>query len=80
MTGYTTNIEQETLENEDYRRVLYTGDHMQFVLMTLSPGEEIGLETHEEHDQFICIEEGSAQVVLDEEETSLEDDDIIVIP
>ena len=53
MAGYVTNIEQATLENEDYRRVLFTGPNMQLVLMTLRPGEEIGLETHEEHDQFI---------------------------
>ena len=56
MTGYVTNIEQDTLENKDYRRVLYTGRNMQLVLMTLQPGEEIGLETHDEHDQFIRVE------------------------
>lgn len=80
MNGYTTNIEEDTLENEDYRRVLYTGEHTQLVLMTLPPGEEIGLETHGEHDQFIRVEEGSAQVVLDEEAVSLGDDDIVIIP
>ncbi|WP_254532728.1 cupin domain-containing protein [Natrinema gelatinilyticum] len=80
MNGYTTNIEQDTLENEDYRRVLYTGENTQLVLMTLQPGEEIGLETHSDIDQFIRVEAGTAQVVLDDEEISLEDDDIVVIP
>ena len=62
MTGYVTNIEQDTLENKDYRRVLYTGRNMQLVLMTLQPGEEIGLETHDEHDQFIRVEAGTGAV------------------
>ncbi|WP_160135495.1 cupin domain-containing protein [Halococcus salsus] len=78
--GFTTDIEEDTLENEDYRRVLYTGENTQLVLMTLQPGEEIGLETHSDIDQFIRIEAGTAQVVLDDEEISLEDDDIVVIP
>ena len=59
MVGYVTNIEEDTLENEDYRRVLFTGKNLQLVLMTVQPGEEIGLETHEEHDQFIRIEAGT---------------------
>ena len=46
MTGYVTNIERDTLANEDYRRVLFTGSKTQLVLMTLQPGEDIGLETH----------------------------------
>ena len=48
MAGYVTNIERDTLENDDYRRVLFTGKNTQLVLMTLRPGEEIGLETHED--------------------------------
>lgn len=80
MNGFTTNIEEDTLENEDYRRVLYTGEHTQLVLMTLQPGEEIGLETHPELDQFIRVEAGAGRAVLDDEETTLEDGDIVVIP
>ncbi len=80
MNGYVTNIERDTLENEDYRRVLYTGEYMQLVLMTLQPGEEIGLETHEGHDQFIRIESGTGYAQLDDERRDLEDGSIVVIP
>lgn len=80
MNGYVTNIEQDTLDNGDYRRVLYTGPKMQLVLMTLQPGDEIGLETHEGHDQFIRIEAGTGKVALDGEERSLEDGSAVVIP
>lgn len=80
MVGHVTNIEQDTLENEDYRRVLFTGPNMQLVLMTLQPGEEIGLETHDEHDQFIRIEAGSGVVRLNKEEHELGDGVTVVIP
>jgi mannose-6-phosphate isomerase-like protein (cupin superfamily) len=80
MNGYVTDIERDTLENEDYRRVLYTGEYMQLVLMTLQPGEEIGLETHEGHDQFIRIESGTGYAQLDGERHDLEDGSIVVIP
>ena len=80
MVGHVTNIEQDTLENEDYRRVLFTGSNMQLVLMTLQPGEEIGLETHDEHDQFIRIEAGSGVARLNEEEHELSDGVTVVIP
>lgn len=80
MAGYVTNIEQATLENEDYRRVLFTGPNMQLVLMTLRPGEEIGLETHDEHDQFIRVEGGTGKVRLDNEEHELSDGVSVVIP
>lgn len=56
MNGYVTNVERETLVNEDVRRVLYTGSNLPLVLMTLQPGEDIGSEFHEAHDQFIRIE------------------------
>lgn len=80
MVGYVTNIEQDTLDNEDYRRVLFTGQHLQLVLMTLQPAEEIGLETHEEHDQFIRIEAGNGVARLNGEEHALSDGVIVVIP
>lgn len=80
MTGYVTNIERATLENEDYRRVLFTGPNTQLVLMTLRPGEEIGLETHDEHDQFIRIEAGNGKVRLGDEEHPLADGVSVVIP
>lgn len=80
MNGYTTNIERDTLENDDYRRVLFTGKHLQLVLMTLQAGEDIGLETHDEHDQFIRVEAGNGEAVLDGEKVALGDGDIVVIP
>jgi mannose-6-phosphate isomerase-like protein (cupin superfamily) len=80
MPGYTINIERAALENEDYRRVLYTARNTQLVLMTLQPGEEIGLETHEEHDQFIRVESGVGKVILDGEAHALEDGSAVVIP
>ena len=79
MNGYVTNIEKETLENENYRKVLYTAKNSQLVLMTIQPGDEIGLETHD-LDQFIRIEAGKATVSLDGVEHSVEDDWAIVIP
>ena len=80
MTGYVTNIETDTLENKDYRRVLYTGRNMQLVLMTLQPGEEIGLETHDEHDQFIRVEEGTGTAILNGKKHDLSDGVAVVIP
>jgi mannose-6-phosphate isomerase-like protein (cupin superfamily) len=80
MKGYVTNIERDTLENRDYRRVLYTARHTQLVLMTLAPGEEIGLEKHDEHDQFIRVESGTGTVVLDGVEHGLADGTAVVIP
>ena len=78
--GYVTNIEKETLENTDYRRVLYTGEHSQLVVMNLRPGEEIGEETHE-LDQFIRFEQGSGTVILNKtDEHAVEDDYAVVIP
>jgi mannose-6-phosphate isomerase-like protein (cupin superfamily) len=80
VNGYVTNIERDTLENGDYRRVLFTGRNTQLVLMTLQPREEIGSEVHEEHDQFIRIEAGTGKVVLDGKEHALSDGVAVVIP
>ena len=80
MTGYVTNIERDTLANGDYRRVLYTGKHTQLVLMTLQPGEDIGLETHDGHDQFVRVEEGTGVVLLNGERQPLGDGSAVVIP
>jgi mannose-6-phosphate isomerase-like protein (cupin superfamily) len=79
MKGFITNIEKATLENRDYRRVLYTSQFSQLVVMNVQPGDEIGEEVHE-LDQFIRIEQGIAKVVLDGEETEVKDDDAVVIP
>lgn len=79
MKGYIANIEKETLENENYRKVLYTGRNSQLVLMNIRPGEEIGEEVHE-LDQFIRFEEGEGKVILDEKEHDIRDDWAVVIP
>lgn len=80
MKGFVENIEQLTVGNDDYRRVLYTGKHLQLVLMTLQPGEEIGEEVHETHDQFFRIEEGRGQVFIDGQPADIEDDDAVIVP
>lgn len=79
MNGYITNIERATLENTDYRRVLYTTHGLQLVLMHLEPGVEIGRETHG-LDQFLRIEAGSGKVILGSEEHAIADDDVVLIP
>lgn len=79
MKGYISDIEQTTLDNTDYRRVLYTAKHMQLVLMALAPGEEIGEEVHD-LDQFIRVESGRGTVVIDGVETALADGSAVVIP
>ena len=80
MKGYCDNIEQRTVENEDFRRVLYTGHNLQLVLMTLQAGEEIGEEVHEDRDQFFRIEEGSGAVDIDGVENRVEDDFAVIVP
>ena len=80
MKGHVTNIERDTLANDDYRKVLFTGPNLQLVLMTLQPGEEIGLESHEGHDQFIRVEAGTGEAILDGRRHALSDGVSIVIP
>lgn len=78
--GFVTNIAQAAHENENFRTVLYTAPHMQLVLMTLAPGEDIGMETHPNGDQFIRVEEGSGTVVLNGQSQPIGDGTAIVIP
>ncbi|HRN62742.1 MAG TPA: cupin domain-containing protein [Gammaproteobacteria bacterium] len=78
--GYVDNIEDRTLENTDFRRVLYTGAHLQLVLMSLQPGEEIGKEVHPGTDQFFRVEQGKATVLIDGVSHTLEDDEIVIVP
>jgi mannose-6-phosphate isomerase-like protein (cupin superfamily) len=80
MAGYTTNIETDTLANRDFRRVLYTAEQMQLVLMTLQPGEHIGMETHEDGDQFFRVEAGEGEAILDGARHPLSDGVVVVIP
>ncbi|HEU5482716.1 MAG TPA: cupin domain-containing protein [Sphingomicrobium sp.] len=80
MRGYCDDIERVTLQNEDFRRVLYTGKHLQLVLMTLQPGEEIGEEVHPDGDQFFRIEEGEGVIDIDGRENHVEDDFAVIVP
>ena len=80
MKGYNDNIETLTAANGDFRRVLYTGKHLQLVLMTLQPGEEIGSEVHEDRDQFFRFEEGSGVVDIDGIENAVEDGSGVIVP
>ena len=80
MIGFVDNIERATLSNSDYRRVLFTGQNLQLVVMTLRPGEEIGMEVHEDHDQFIRVEEGSGTAILNGERQELSDGVAVVVP
>jgi mannose-6-phosphate isomerase-like protein (cupin superfamily) len=78
--GFCDNIERRTVENDDFRRVLYTGHNLQLVVMTLQPGDEIGEEVHEDRDQFFRIEEGSGVVDIDGTENKVEDDFVAIVP
>ena len=80
MKGFVGNIEKLTVDNADFRRVLYTGHNIQLVLMTLRPGEEIGEEVHDDRDQFFRVEEGSGEVWIDGVRTPIKDDDAIIVP
>jgi mannose-6-phosphate isomerase-like protein (cupin superfamily) len=78
--GYHTHIEQETKENTYFRKVLYTGEEMQLVLMSLLPGEDIGQEVHEENDQFFRFDAGEGKVIINETEYMVSDGDAVVVP
>ena len=78
--GYCDNIEQRTIENQDFRRVLYTGENLQLVVMTLQPGDEIGEEVHEDRDQFFRIENGRGTVYIDGAANQVEDDFAVIVP
>lgn len=79
MRGYVNNIEKLTLENDNFRKVLYTAKHSQLVLMSLKPGEDIGEEVHK-LDQFLRVESGTGKAVLDGAEHQITDGSAIVVP
>ena len=86
MTGWVDDVERATLDNTDFRRVLFTGEHAQLTVMRLQPGEEIGLEMHPHLDQFLRLEQGSARVTLGpskdqvDETHDVSDDWAIIVP
>jgi len=80
MKGFNSNIEKDTLENKNFRKVLYTGKHLQLVLMSLKAGEEIGEETHKDGDQFFRVEKGNGKCFVDGHEYPLQEGDVLVVP
>lgn len=80
MKGYIDDIEKATEDNGDYRRVLYTGKHLQLVLMALQPGEEIGEEVHEGHDQFFRFEAGNGELHIDGAVHAIGTDIGVIVP
>lgn len=78
--GFATDIETETVKNTDFRRVLYTSNFSQLVLMRLKPGEEIGAEVHDDIDQFFRFEEGEGVVVIDGTEHAVKDGSAVIVP
>ncbi|PIR93992.1 cupin domain-containing protein [Candidatus Falkowbacteria bacterium CG10_big_fil_rev_8_21_14_0_10_39_11] len=80
MNGFADNIEKLTEENNKFRQVLYTSKMSQLVLMSLKPGEEIGAEVHDDHDQFFRFEVGAGKVMIDDNEYEVKADDAVVVP
>jgi len=80
MKGFCIGIEEATLENKNFRKVLYTSKHSQLVLMNLKPLEEIGMEVHEENDQFFRFEKGQGKCVIDGNEYEVGDGFAVVVP
>lgn len=78
--GYKGNIEELTIQNDNFREVLYTGEHCQLVLMSLLSGEEIGMEVHPDNDQFFRFEEGNGKVIINETEYEVKDGDAVIVP
>ncbi len=80
MKGYKGNIEEETLDNSNFRKVLYTGKYLQLVLMSLKPGEDIGEEVHQNNDQFFRFESGTGKCTVDENIYHIAEGHVIVVP
>jgi mannose-6-phosphate isomerase-like protein (cupin superfamily) len=78
--GYKDNIETLTVENNNFRKVLYSGEHCQLVLMSLLPNEEIGMEVHPDNDQFFRFEKGTGKVIINETEYEVADGDAVIVP
>ena len=80
MKEFKCNIEKDTLANNNFRKVLYTADDLQMTVMCISPGEDIGTETHEDADQFIRVEEGKGLAVINGNEYPLKAADVVIVP
>ena len=80
MKGYKTNMEKDATENKNFRKVVYTGKHLQLVLMNLKAGQEIGEEIHQDTDQFFRVEKGKGKCLVDGHVNDLNDGDILLVP
>ena len=80
MKGFCSNIEKDTLDNENFRKVVYTSKHSQLVLMTLKASEEIGMEVHPDNDQFFRFEKGQGKVIIDGNEYDVSDGTAVIVP
>ncbi|HEX7586484.1 MAG TPA: cupin domain-containing protein [Patescibacteria group bacterium] len=80
MKGFNTNVEKATLENNNFRKVLYTAKHSQLVLMSLLPNEDIGMEVHQDNDQFFRFEKGQGKCIIDGNEYQVADGSAIIVP
>lgn len=78
--GFCEDIERLTVDNDDFRRVLYTGEHLQLVVMTLQAGEQVGEEVHPDRDQFFRVEEGQGVIDIDGRENPVQDDFAVIVP
>jgi mannose-6-phosphate isomerase-like protein (cupin superfamily) len=80
MSGFFVQLEDASLQNNNFRQVLFTAPHCQLVLMSLLPNEEIGMDVHPDNDQFIRIEQGTGEAIIDGQRWSLADGSAVVIP
>ncbi|HAI22221.1 TPA: cupin domain-containing protein [Candidatus Collierbacteria bacterium] len=80
MTGFHADIEAETIGNTNFRKVLFTGVHSQLVVMSLLPGEDIGMEVHANVDQFFRFESGVGKAILNGEEILFKANDVVIVP
>ncbi|MFA6105148.1 MAG: cupin domain-containing protein [Patescibacteria group bacterium] len=80
MKGFNANIEKLTLDNANFRKVLYTSKHAQLVVMNIAANSEIGMETHTDNDQFFRFESGQGKVIIDGVESLVTDGSAVIIP
>ena len=78
--GFCSNIAKDTLDNENFRKVIYTSKHSQLVLMSLAPNEEIGMEVHPDNDQFFRFEKGQGKCIIDGNEYEIKDGTAVIVP
>jgi mannose-6-phosphate isomerase-like protein (cupin superfamily) len=80
MPGFHTHLENETVNNQNFRKVLFTANNTQLVVMSLEPGQDIGMEIHPDNDQFFRVDQGEGKAIINDQEFILQDGDAIIIP